>query len=132
MAQGLNAKGETPTAIVMWIGSIMAVLIMVLWIGRNTYPSHQEIMMINQDLEDLQYHMSDACSSYTIDLAFNPRTEQGYLILNGSVACMNTSHFHRCKSLICSGGYQAFDLGNMTELRITRPPNGTVSFRAIP
>ena len=123
-----NAKGDTATTVIMWMGSLLAALIAVIWIGKNLYPTHIEADLLNEDLERLQFDMSDACNSYEMDRMFNPRTEEGTMTFNRSKVCISTKYNSLCKDLICDPGVErVFDLHNLTYIIITRLPGGAIA-----
>ncbi len=132
MISGWTARAETPTTIIMWLGSLMAVLIIIVWIGKNIYPHHLETQIINGDLEKLQYELSDACNSYLLNRTFNPRTETGEIIFNESLVCINAKQNFNCKKIICNTGVQArYDLSNLTYILIQKFPNGSIMINPI-
>ena len=127
-----TVKAESATTVVMWIGSLLAVLIIVIWIGKNIYPKHMEVQTINDDLEKAQYELSDACNSYLLNKTFNPRTEIGRIIINRTNVCIDTDTTYQCKDLICDTHHSAIHyLHNLTFIQIQKFPNGTIQTLAI-
>ncbi len=132
MTLSLNARAETPVAIVMWIGSIISVLIVIGWIGKNIYPSNIATGTMTEDLENLQLMTSDACNSNFFNRTFNPLTEQGNIIFRNNSICINTTKNNICRDIICSTGFEgSFSLKDIVHLSVLKFENMSMMVSAV-
>lgn len=116
-----NAKGDTPTTIIMWIGAILAVGILVIWFMRVVYPTNQEADIIDSNLKALQFSFGDACISKYYKNNFNPdRLEEGVLNITNNKACV-TLRRTKCTTLICNTNHsESWRLKDLAFLSIER------------
>ena len=123
-----NAKGDSTTSVIMWIGTIISVLIMVMWFTRTIYPTQLELENINYDLKEIQSNLNLACNSIYYKVELNPRTEHGNFSITNSTACISTLRVNRCKLLLCNTQIgKIFDLENLTKLVIQKNDSYHVS-----
>lgn len=126
-----GSRGESPTTLIMWMGSVISVLIIVTWLAKNIYPIHVEVQLINDDLENLQYQLSGSCNSFFFNRSFNPRMNTGTLMFDREVICIKTDVNFICRDVICNTHLeQSFCLENVTLLSIVRM-NGTINVSAM-
>jgi hypothetical protein len=116
-----NARAETATNIILWLGSLVAVLIIIIWLGKNITPANYEYKVISEDLEKLQYDISDACNSFLLNRTYNPKVEAGNFTVNDTFICIRTKTFSQCKQIICNISFNAvYDLSNITYITILK------------
>jgi repressor of nif and glnA expression len=124
----MRKKAETQTHVIMWIGIILAVFILLLWVIKNVAPRHLDLETVNADLSDIKGHINSACISSYYRVEFNPRTFMGYLIINDSKICID-NHFDKCRLLMCSAGIEkVIMLDNITYLIIEKNDNFSIDY----
>lgn len=128
----LNAKGESASTMIMWIGSILAVLIIIIWVNQNLKPMQVNTFVINDDLEKMQLEISNACTSFFYNRSFNPLVQKGLMRIDGSEICINSSEILRCKRSVCDSKIHiAFNITDIKHISIIRHENGTIEIEPI-
>ncbi len=123
--------GANAVNIVMWIGAILAVLIMVAWFIKTFRPYNVDLDVVDKDIGVLFDYFSGACNSHYFKARFNPVLQQGYISINntqicegiyiynkcrdGKNGCNSSVLFQRCRVLICNTSNHYFaNLTNIT------------------
>lgn len=91
-----NAKGDTAATVIMWIGSLLAVIICITWLVQNISADHITLEKIDYEMNIMQEIFSTACNMNYYRYKYNPMLREGYLILNESDLCIDSSS---CKPL---------------------------------
>jgi len=97
-----TAKADSSTNIIMWVGGIIAVLIMVIWYAKNLYPTHTAVDIIESDLLNIQQSVNQACMSVSYKHEYNPITETGVFAADHSRICINTTMVAACREVFCN------------------------------
>ncbi|RME52910.1 hypothetical protein D6783_03420 [Candidatus Woesearchaeota archaeon] len=123
-----TAKGDTPTTIIMWLGGILAIVILALWFARTIYPTTKEIDILDNNLKVFKRAIGDACTSEYYRYEFNPSTiTSGYLNLTNQTVCI-TIRQTLCTQLLCNTNKTAsWNLENLITLVILHE-NKTFTF----
>jgi hypothetical protein len=72
-----SRKGDSSSPTIMWIGVILAILIIVAWFLLHLRPAQQEMKGVQYDLESIRASMQKGCGSIQYIKVYNPRTEKG-------------------------------------------------------
>jgi len=86
-----NAKADTVSTIVLWFGSLLAVLICGIWLVKNFNPQHLTLQNIDNELTNLQTSLNSACRSSKYWENYYPKTNTGNLIINDLQVCIDSS-----------------------------------------
>jgi hypothetical protein len=86
-----NAKGDTVATVVLWVGSLIAALICVIWLAKNLYPDHLTIQGVDNELTAIQRDLNTACRMERYWKNYYPKINTGTLILNDLEVCIDTS-----------------------------------------
>lgn len=120
----LNSKGDAISPAIMWLLTLVIALILVIWYFSSlsriqTYAGKAEF-----DLDQLSDSLSDACIAKSYKKIYNPRSETGFLIIEGENLCINTSIL-LCRLVVCDTGLnKSLDLTMIKEILILRFPTG--------
>lgn len=126
----LSEKGSVSPAII-WLGVIVAVLIVVVWYVTSVSPQSQGVQIVSNDLTNLQELLNDMCNSATYSSTYNPFLEDGNLLVSGYDICMSSKEIKKCRKLACDTQIQAYiDLRKVVELKITKEQGGKGSVKA--
>jgi hypothetical protein len=96
-----TAKANSGAYMIMWFGSLVAILICVAYYAKNIYPYNLESSLLDQDLEKLSSRLNEACTSMSFRERYNPRTEDGQLNITGSMLRMSTKRVGNTRVLVC-------------------------------
>ncbi|NJL43772.1 MAG: hypothetical protein HC945_00385 [Nitrosarchaeum sp.] len=123
-----NARADTPTTIIMWIGAIIAVGILTIWYMRTVYPINTETDVIDSNLKTLQLRFGEACISRYYLYEYNPsRIDQGEFTINRTKACIR-GRLHKCTTLFCDTNHtETWRMDDLVHISIERA-NGTFTF----
>jgi hypothetical protein len=91
-----NAKGDTVSTVVLWVGSLIAALICVAWLAKNLYPDQVTVQAVDNELSSLQRDLNTACRMDRYWKNYYPKISTGTLIINGMQVCMDSSD---CKAI---------------------------------
>jgi len=91
MVSRWNAKGDTVSTIVLWFGSILAVVICVLWLTKTLASDHITVQQIDNELTSLRSELNKACRMYDYWKEYNPKMNEGNLFLNNMQICIDSS-----------------------------------------
>ncbi len=129
-------RGDSATNITMFITTMIAVFIGLVWVVKHNYPFSRELEQIDQELIKLQIEFGAACNSPYYESKINPAVEYGLLTIRDSEICINSNlcnrfiynascqifpSIFRCRPLICSTGLSHdFNLKKITYLLIKK------------
>ena len=99
MVHRWTAKGETATTLIMWIGSLLSVIISVVWLSKNLSVQHITIERVDYEMSSLQSALSTACNMDYYRYNYNPKLKEGKLIVENYSICIDSSS---CKSVYYS------------------------------
>jgi len=99
MAHKWTAKGETTTTLIMWIGSLLSVIISVIWMSKNLSVQHITIENVDFEMSSIQGALSTACNMDYYRYKYNPKLNEGKLIIENYSLCIDSSP---CKSVYYS------------------------------
>jgi hypothetical protein len=117
--------GQSETNVIMWVGIIIIVLISIVWLINNTKPTHVFLQKASLDVEEVQARMNAACIASRYNSRYNPISPDGFILINQSQVCYNGS-VSVCRTALCSFNQSyAFDLSQITYMRIIRAANGS-------
>lgn len=117
----MNKKAESSSVIILWMGIILAVLIVVFWTTGKINPHHYFFQKSASDLDALQGRIDQSCISHYYKAKYNPHTEDGFIIFNDNSMCINSSEYEVCRNLLCKTGLNiTIDLENITEIIIIK------------
>lgn len=95
-----NAKADSASAIVMWLVTVTAAVILGYWILKSTRPVHMEIKNIDNELEVLQQSLSTACDLEYYRYKYNPKLVKGNIMIRNSEICIDNQN---CRAFYYSG-----------------------------
>jgi hypothetical protein len=87
-----NAKADSASALIMWLVTVTAAIILGYWILTTTRPVHIEIKNIDNELETLQQSLSTACGLEYYRWKYNPRLTKGNVMIRNSRVCIDNQH----------------------------------------
>ena len=126
----LNARADTSSTLIMWMGSFIAMIIIVIWLAGHFYPTQAKVEEIQANLDDLKIELNSACTSTYYHNAINPSIEDGSFVVNDSSICISFRNLTSCTSLICfTGVTQSFNLSSLTYLVIEKNESFTITFQ---
>lgn len=119
-----NRKSQTSSSAVIWIGLIVAVIIVVSFFLFKINPSHIDFELQNIDLEAIQSRLNLACNSYFFESNYNPVTEKGMLIIYNDKICINDT-IQTCRMSLCDTDVNHnFNLSEIIEIKILKKEGG--------
>ena len=123
-----NSKnGDTTTNTIMWLGVVITILIGVSWYITKLKPEQLAQETLQFDLTEMKKIVSRACTSISFSNDYNPRTEAGFVSVNGNVICINSSEFFDCTVLSCNtSNNNLINLADITFVRIEKYDNLTI------
>jgi len=86
-----NAKADTVSTLVLWLGSLVAAVICIVWLTRNLSPEHVTVQQIDNELTTLQRDMNTACRMDTYWKNYYPKLAQGTMLINELQICFDSS-----------------------------------------
>ena len=86
-----NARADAAASIVLWLGTLIAALICIVWFVKNLSPDHINLQQIDNELTQLQRDLNTACRMHTYQRNYYPKVNSGSLILNGIQVCIDSS-----------------------------------------
>lgn len=86
-----NAKGDTVSTVVLWVGSLIAALVCVAWLAKNLYPDHITVQAVDNELTVLQHDLNTACRMERFWKNYYPKVKSGTLLINRMQVCMDSS-----------------------------------------
>ena len=95
-------KGDLASPIVMWMAVLSVALIVIPWFADNIRPLSGEAQIIESDIRAMQDYVNNACNSLEYSSTYNPETNEGYLLINGSEMCIEAYQRTTCGELACS------------------------------
>lgn len=121
-----NKKCESTSVIILWIGVILATLIVIFWAIGKTNMTHYSFEKTNSDLDEIQGKINQACISHYYNAHINPVTEKGVFKTNGTLICINNTKIFYCKETMCNlSSNIIIDLKNITYINILKEENKT-------
>jgi hypothetical protein len=96
-----NARADSASTIILWVGSLIAGLICVIWLAKNISPDHVTLQQIDNELSSFQRTMNTACLMDSYWKLYSPNVRTGSLIMNEMQACIDSSE---CNVVYYSGG----------------------------
>jgi hypothetical protein len=123
---GFHARADASANIVLWIGVILAVLIIFTWYFQKIYPLSQEINSVNTELDRMQSEFSKACNSIYYKSRINPKIEKGFLSVSDGGICINTTKTAKCRVLLCANTNlnANFNLAELTNIILEKNSTG--------
>ena len=91
-----NAKANVATELIMWIGSILAVIICVIWLTKNLSDDPNKLEIIDYEMSNLQEIFSTACNVDYYQKKYNPWIDEGNLLIYDNFLCIDSNP---CKGL---------------------------------
>lgn len=76
---------------ILWIGSLIAALICVVWLSKNLYPDHITLQQVDNELNSLQTSLNTACRMDTYWKNYYPKVNQGNLVIKDLQVCIDSS-----------------------------------------
>jgi hypothetical protein len=127
MTSAWTAKANTAAYVIMWFGSLLAILICVVFFIRNIYPYNREMGVLDNDLERISTRLNEACISSVYRDKINPYTEEGQLNITGSLITMASKHVGSKRVLVCNnpGLDVRIDLSSITNVVIAKNASDT-------
>lgn len=86
-----NARGDSVSTMVLWLGSLIAAIICVAWLAKNFNPQHMTVQAVDNELTTLQRTLNSGCKFEKLWKTYYPRLEQGTLIINDLQVCIDTN-----------------------------------------
>lgn len=119
-----NVKADSISYIILWMGGLVAVLIISTWFYQNFYPISREISIVQDALNNLKDSINVACQSVFYSSEINPKIETGTLIIFNQKVCINATKSKKCATLLCDTKLDIIiDLNKITSIKIIK--NGT-------
>jgi len=84
-----NAKADSTSAMIMWMVTVTAAIILAYWILKSTKPIHIEIKNMDNELEVLQQQISSACTRDKYRWKFNPSLKIGNVMIRNNQVCID-------------------------------------------
>jgi hypothetical protein len=108
----LNAKGDSVSTVVLWVGSLIAALVCIAWLSKNLYPEQVTVQAVDNELTVLQRDLNTACRMDQFWKVYYPKIRTGTLFINRMQVCMDSSD---CKAAYYStnGTEEETDDGNI-------------------
>ncbi|MEM4268417.1 MAG: hypothetical protein QXK37_06340 [Candidatus Woesearchaeota archaeon] len=91
-----NARADSVSTAVLWIGGLIAALICVVWLTKNLYPEHVVVQRVENELIQLQRDLNTACRMDSYWKNYFPKLNEGNLMINDIQVCIDSSS---CKAL---------------------------------
>jgi len=122
---GWNARADASTYIILWFGTILAVLIISTWYFTTIYPLSEEFDVINEFLDEMQEEFNKACNSVYYVKDINPELEKGIFYTNNTHICLNTirTNITDCRIVFCNINENmnfSFDLQQISYITLER------------
>ncbi len=86
-----NARADSASTMIFWVGSLIAALICVIWLSKNLYPDHITLQEIDNELNGLQRSLNTACRMDTYWKNYYPKVNDGSLIVKDLQVCIDSS-----------------------------------------
>jgi len=86
-----NAKGDSVSTMVLWVGTLIAVFICIAWLIKNFNPDHLVLQQVDNELTNLQKNMNTACRMNNYWKNHYPKMNQGNLILSDLQICIDSA-----------------------------------------
>jgi|APSaa5957512576_1039674.scaffolds.fasta_scaffold52971_2 hypothetical protein len=86
-----NAKADTVSTMVLFLGSLIAALICIIWLAKNLSPDHITLQAMDNELTSMQGDLNKACRMETYWKNYYPKLNRGTLILNNLQVCVDSS-----------------------------------------
>lgn len=124
-----NVKANTVANSFMWIAGIMTAILCLMWVLSMVDPSTSlQIDLINYDMMNLQYKVSEACNSAEYRGRYNPRVEEGIFSIFDDEICIEAYNIRHCVIVICNtqARYE-LKLDELTFVMIIKDEHGVYS-----
>ncbi len=122
-------RGATPETVIMWGGVLLAAIILFTWGVKNFYPYYVASDKADHDLDNLYLKVLNACNAYYYKSKYNPVTEEGFLVINDTLACIHLKGFKRCRVLLCPTRTSVnLSLRSLTVVNVVKDENGQYFF----
>lgn len=123
----MDVKASSVSEIIIWVTTILAVLLLVMWFFTNFRYEKPTFDLIENDLSKLVFSINDACNAYSFSEKYNLEIEEGTFILDNNKICMYSKGIDRCRNIICDISYKEIDLSKITQLEVKKQNGGEVS-----
>lgn len=114
-----DKKGSTVSNIIMWIGIVLALLIIIFGVTKRISPEHYTYEKINYDLKKINNKIEESYTAYEYFAKYNPKNEKGTLIITEDKICINNSLYY-CKEIVSDLDEQNISLENITYIIISK------------
>lgn len=94
----MRKKGDAATNVIMFVTTMLAVSITLLWAVKHNFPFQALQDDINNELLRIQVEAGVLCSNDFYEARINPELDYGVLMFRGSEACISANRY----SSICS------------------------------
>ena len=118
-----NVKGDADTYVILWIGTIIAVLIVSYWFFGKVQPISKESRLIGDTLDNFKNEFNIACNSLVYQVKVNPSLEKGIFYNNYSKICIKSKNLNSttCRTAICNISTSfSFDLSKIIDIIILK------------
>ena len=117
----LNDRADSSSYIILWGGTLIAVLIITTWYFQNFYNVSNELDLINDDLKIIRDSLNIACQSVYYRTEINPKNEKGLFEINDHTICINTTKIEKCVQLFCNTSFsKKIDLAEIVTITIEK------------
>jgi hypothetical protein len=118
MAYRWNARADTVSTVVLWVGSLVAALVCVAWLAKNISPDHMVMQSVDNELTMLQQDLNTACRMDRFWKSYYPKLNQGTLIINDMQVCVDSSE---CRVVYYGNGSEPQYEGSTITINTTAP-----------
>jgi hypothetical protein len=121
-------KGESSTNIILFLTVLIAAMILTVWYIEAVRPTRYIIGAVTNDMESMQQHIANACTSSVYEAAFVFSTKTGFFMTNSTHFCIYTEVFGSCKPHPYSGCQINATRITLESTRIQIRKNATLEF----
>lgn len=120
-------RGDVTTPVILWIGVIIAVIIIISWFTLRIFPIQQDSENARADLLMIKDAITTACQSKTYTKQYNPLTSKGILEVNATTICLKTLTRSECKEIACTlNTEKTFEMSTVLYLAIIKDDRGII------
>ncbi len=107
-------KADLTSPVLLWFTTIIAAVVIVVWFVQSAGINRFDVRSIDEDLKNVRYELSLACSYASFETRLNLHTKSGELSINSSRTCiiqgMTNNNITRCLPTPCTVQETTIDL----------------------
>lgn len=126
-------KADLTTPVLLWFTTIIAAVIIVVWFVQSSGINSFDIRSIDEDLKNIRYELSLACSYANFETSLSLHSKSGELKINSSRTCITQGSVNntltRCLPTPCLVEETVIDLYETPTINIQKNEEIVISPR---